>query len=52
MAKVKQIGKRKYAVVHDTTGAVLKRKGRQVIYPTRAEAAEDARETRRRIMGQ
>ncbi len=51
MAKVKQIGKRRFAVVHDTTGAVLKRKGKRVIYPTRAEAAKDARETRRRVMG-
>ncbi len=50
MAKVKQIGKNQFAVTHDHTGAILKRKGRRVIYPTRAEALADARETRRRVM--
>lgn len=53
MAKVKEIevkGKTKYAVVHDTTGAVLKRKGRRVIHDTRHEAQKDATATRARVM--
>lgn len=51
MARVKRLGPGRFAVVHDRTGAVLKRKGRRVIHPTRSAASADARATRRRIMG-
>ncbi len=50
MAKVVKVGK-KFGVAHDRTGAILKRKGKRVIHPTRAEAQADARATRRRVMG-
>jgi len=50
MAKVKMVGKR-WCVAHDTTGAVLKRKGRLVCYATRSKAQADATATRRRVMG-
>lgn len=50
MAMVKQVGKR-FCVTHDTTGAVLKRKGRRVCFTTRSKAQADARATRRRVMG-
>jgi hypothetical protein len=50
MAKVKKVGKR-HCVTHDTTGAVLKRKGHRVCFTTRGKAAADARATRRRVMG-
>ena len=49
MAKVVKVGKQ-FGVAHDTTGAILKRKGKRVIHPTRAAAQADARATRRRIM--
>ena len=51
MAKVKRLGPGRYAVTHDTTGAVLERDGKKVIHPTKAEAQADARATRRRVMG-
>lgn len=50
MAKVVKVGK-KFGVAHDTTGAILKRKGKRVIHPTRAAAQADARATRQRITG-
>lgn len=49
MAKVVKVGK-KYGVAHEKTGAILKRKGKRVLHPTRAEAQADARATRRRSM--
>lgn len=51
MAGVKQIGKKMFAVIHDKTGAILKRGGRRVIHSTKAAAQRDARATRRRITG-
>lgn len=50
MAKVKKIGT-KYCVTHDTTGAVLKRKGRRVCFATQGAARKDARATIKRITG-
>ena len=49
MAKVVKVND-KFGVAHDTTGAILKRKGKRVIHPTRAAAQADARATRRRNM--
>lgn len=50
MAQVKKVGQQ-FCVVHDTTGAVLNRKGKSVCYATRPEAAADAKATRARVMG-
>ncbi len=50
MAKVKKVGKR-FHVVHDTTGATLRRGGKPVTHSTRAAASKDAAATRRRVMG-
>ncbi len=49
MANVVKVGK-KFGVAHGKTGAILKRKGKRVIHPTRAAAQADARATKRRVM--
>ena len=50
MAKVEKVGNR-WCVIHDRTGAILRRGGKPVCLTTRSAAIRDARETRARVMG-
>jgi hypothetical protein len=48
MVRVKRTRSGRYGLYHSTTGAPIKRRGRQVTHATKKAALKDARATRRR----